>query len=504
MISLKSVRRAGVPLVIVETGDPQQTIQSIIKELNGKDPATPFIAWDFCRGVKPLNEPGLAILKRMPAEGDTEGVKQATQHPNNLVQWLDKIPKPKNENEPLAVVFVHNAQLYWRTELFIQGVWNLRDTFKGVGATLVMLCPSALSLPMELKNDTVVLTDTLPTEEEIDSIIESTLKDADLKPDDVPDKNRIADALLGSTAFGGEQILSMSLKKDGVDLDELGKRRIRMIEQTRGLSVHRGKEMFRDIGGLRNGKEILSKTITGKSSIRAIVFLDEIDKGMAASGTDTSGTTQDQLKVLLTYMQDNGVLGVLLNGPPGTGKTILCKAAGNEHNIPMIMLDLGGMKEKFVGSSEDNLREAIKVIHAITGGQVLFVGACNRTDNIPPELRRRFNYCSLFVDLPDEEERAAMWKIHLKARGLTDKRLPDDANWTGAEIYNCCLKSWAMDVSLVEAAKSIVPVAVSDADRIQTLRKAANGKYISASRAEIYTSHELVTAAPTGRRMGRE
>src|ERR1017187_3373893 len=107
------------------------------------------------------------------------------------------------------------------------------------------------------------------------------------------------------------------------------------------------------------------------------------------------------------------------------------------------MLDLGGMKGKHVGDSETALRDAIKVVHAITEGKVLFLGCCNRTGNLPPELRRRFNYCSLFLDLPDKAERTAMWRIHLKKFGLLDEsvtkmrdKLPDDDGWTGAEIEN--------------------------------------------------------------------
>ncbi len=50
---------------------------------------------------------------------------------------------------------------------------------------------------------------------------------------------------------------------------------------------------------------------------------------------------------------------------PGCGKSLTAKAIGTAWSVPLLRLDLGALKSKFVGESEGNLRKAIKVIEAI-------------------------------------------------------------------------------------------------------------------------------------------
>lgn len=54
--------------------------------------------------------------------------------------------------------------------------------------------------------------------------------------------------------------------------------------------------------------------------------------------------------------------GVLLVGPPGTGKTTLAVALAYECGIPALRLNIGALKNKFVGETEKNLRRALGLI----------------------------------------------------------------------------------------------------------------------------------------------
>ena len=49
--------------------------------------------------------------------------------------------------------------------------------------------------------------------------------------------------------------------------------------------------------------------------------------------------------------------GVLMHGPPGTGKTLLAKAVANESDAHFIVINGPEIMSKYVGGSEENLRE---------------------------------------------------------------------------------------------------------------------------------------------------
>ena len=92
-----------------------------------------------------------------------------------------------------------------------------------------------------------------------------------------------------------------------------------------------------------------------------------------------------------------------------------------------------------------------------------------------------------FLDLPSREEKDAIWNIYLDLYEINrDQRLPDDTNWTGAEVKSCCRLSALLDVPLVQAAQNVVPVAVTAAESVERLRSWANGRCLSANNPGIY------------------
>jgi hypothetical protein len=70
----------------------------------------------------------------------------------------------------------------------------------------------------------------------------------------------------------------------------------------------------------------------------------------------------------------------------------------------------------------------------------------------------------------------------------TDQRLPDDSNWTGAEICACCRLAALLDVPLVQAAQNIVPVAVTATESVERLRNWANGRCLASDKTGIFTN----------------
>ena len=183
--------------------------------------------------------------------------------------------------------------------------------------------------------------------------------------------------------------------------------------------------------------------------------------------------------------------GVLMHGPPGTGKTLLAKAVASESDAHFIAINGPEIMSKYVGGSEENLREYfeeaeenapsiifIDELDAIapkreetngeaerrtvaqlltlmdglkSRGQVVVIGATNRPDSLDPALRRpgRFDR-EIEIGVPDREERKEVLEIHTRNMPLSeDVDLDKIANTThgfvGADLESLC-KEAAMRV----------------------------------------------------------
>ena len=183
--------------------------------------------------------------------------------------------------------------------------------------------------------------------------------------------------------------------------------------------------------------------------------------------------------------------GVLLHGPPGSGKTLLAKAVANETNANFILVNGPEIMNKFYGESERKIREIFEdaeknapsivffdEIDAIapkrdevygeverrivsqlltqmdglkSRGKVIVIGATNRPNAIDPALRRpgRFDR-EINIGPPDRKGRLNILKIHTRNMPLTkDVKLNKLADVThgfvGADVAALC-KEAAMNV----------------------------------------------------------
>ncbi len=146
--------------------------------------------------------------------------------------------------------------------------------------------------------------------------------------------------------------------------------------------------------------------------------------------------------------------GCLLIGVPGCGKSLTAKAIATAWQVPLLRLDMGALKSKYVGESEANIRKALKVVDtvgrcvlwldeiekAITSGpsadggvssdalgtvltwmqdrtsSVFVVATANDVSQLPAPLMRKGRFDELFfVDLPTRAERAAILQAALAA-----------------------------------------------------------------------------------------
>lgn len=488
---LKAARRSGAPLLAIRTADPASAMQQVQQAMGAK-PA--YLAWDIMSGLRGLNKPGTDLAASLTREGSAVA-------PSDALACLTKLTKED------AVAFVQNAHRFWEQPDVLQAVWNLRDKFKAGGQCGVLLATPGATLPAELQSDVLVADEPLPSVEELRDLVAQLHEEAELPAPDETTIGQCVDALVGLAAFPAEQVLAMSLSKKGVDLNLLWDRKRQAVEQTPGLSIWRGGETFEDIGGCDNIKRFLTAVLNGRQAPRVIVFVDEIEKAFAGTGTDMSGVKTEMTGTMLTWMQDRGADGLIFIGPPGAAKSAIAKAAGNTAGIPTVAFDLAAMQSSMVGGSGERLRSALQVVDAISQGRSLWIATCNSIASLPPELRRRFTLGTFFFDLPVADERQHIWNIYREKWSLgavEPENAPDDDGWTGAEIRECCRKAWRLNLSLTDSAAYIVPVARSAADQIDGLRRQASGRFLSASNPGVYTFDQAVPVNGTAKRTFRE
>lgn len=487
-------RDVSVPLMAIRTPDPSELVKALAKVIVGPDdkPA-PVVVWDEIRGFE-------------GALGNAGGTTAAAAMGGTKVRNpVDALEKASNA-PPNTTVFMMHGNNFYNDSAFRQALMNLRDPFKRNWRNLVVL-QSHGGVPSTLEHDMLLLDEPLPGPDELRRIVMATFESAKLEvPKDDTLIQRTIDRTAGLSAFAAEQALALSLNRKGVDFEKLGERHRQMIENTNGLTVWRGGERFADLGGLQNFKDFSTRMIAGRYKFGCVFWIDELEKALAGVRGDLTGIAQDYLATILGYMQDNRVPGILLMGHPGTGKSALSKAIAGEANVPCIRADLGAMHGSLVGQSQHAIRQALKVVSAVSQGKPLFVATCNSVAVLPPELVNRFKW-RFFVDLPDDAEKSTIWRLHLGRRELMDKKalaapilkgLPLDAQWNGREIEQCCETAHQLQCTLDEAASFVVPIAQSSAEAIELRRREANGRYLSASRPGAF-SHDPVQVQVGGR-----
>ena len=130
---------------------------------------------------------------------------------------------------------------------------------------------------------------------------------------------------------------------------------------------------------------------------------------------------------------------------------------------------------------------------------------CNDISKLPPEFSRAERFDGIFfLDLPGAAEKQAIWELYLGQFELDrEQRLPEDEQWTGAEIRACCRLAALLDVPLKEAARQIVPVAVTAAESVQRLRSWATGRCLSAEQPGLFSQAATPPTNGPRRRVSR-
>ena len=225
------------------------------------------------------------------------------------------------------------------------------------------------------------------------------------------------------------------------------------------LGQYMNKKLMEQAGG----KNSLSFGM-GKSNAKVYV---QSTKGIRFADVAGEDEAKESLQEIVDYLHDptkytkagaSMPKGILLVGPPGTGKTMLAKAVAGEANVPFFSISGSEFVEMFVGMGASKVRDLFKQakekapcivfideIDAIgqkrnSGGYggndereqtlnqlltemdgfeentgVIILAATNRPESLDPALTRpgRFDR-RVPVELPDLQGREAILKVHAK------------------------------------------------------------------------------------------
>jgi hypothetical protein len=493
---LRDVRKAAVPLVAWESFDPAATIESCKKAMNGKagngPESVPVLSWDMVRGLIGLNTLGERAVASI-------GYEQGELLPFALFKM--------KALEKASLVFIHQSHKALEMEGVTQAVWLLRDEFKEKGSTLVLLW-SGGKLPPELGHDVIEIKEAAPTPAQIKAMAEGLLKPLDKPGLPFPwDKEKTVEGLKGLLSlFDAEQTLALNLSKEGVNVPGLWDRKIQRLKGSTGADITVNNPNFSELSGCANIKTELRGFINGRQRPGVVLFMDEIEKMFGGAGTDLSGTTTNMLGQWLTWTQEKRVRGFLLAGIPGGGKSWTGACAAGEAGVPFFKLNISETKGSLVGQSEQQMKQALSAVDAISGGNVLLIASCNWVDQLTPDVMGRFTMGTFFYDFPNDEEREALIKQYF------DKyKLPSDGEreavacsrgWVGREIENACFKAWQFNRPFAEVAANIAPSCISQRDKLDKLRLSCSARFLSASVPGLYQYSPINVSGPAPAKSG--
>lgn len=229
--------------------------------------------------------------------------------------------------------------------------------------------------------------------------------------------------------------------------------------------------------------------------------------------------------------------GVLVMGIPGCGKSLCIKAIANYFELPLYRVDMIEIFSGRHGKPEGAFVEACKMLEDVapavlwfdeiemgitsteSGGEQgrifaffltwmqeksrgLFVAAtANRIDLLPAEMLRKGRFDEVFfVDLPVDEERVEILRIHLERRAVDPAQF--DLNqltqfttgWTGAEIEQCVISAITKAKlaereltlhDLITVAVSIVPLSRTMKEQINHIRGWAFERAVRATPRQV-------------------
>ena len=495
---IETLIRARYPILYLITNE-EMRVQNMLVEIAQRRQKKVF-EWTYSNGIVPA---GTSIQSQ-------KGRQAATKDPLAALDYvIDQV-------EPAIFLFKDFHPFLARNNFAIirklkDIALHLKNSFK----TIILISP-VMEIPAELDKEVTVINFPQPTKEDLGALLDRILEEVRQHKQveiDLSDegRERLLHAALGLTLGETENVFAKILVKDGRlggdHVNDVFAEKQQIIRKSGLLEYYPANEDFTSVGGLSVLKDWLNK--------RSIAFTEEA----RAFGLPPPK-------------------GILLLGVQGCGKSLCAKAVSRLWQLPLLRFDMGRMFGSLVGSSEENVRRAISVAESVApavlwvdeidkafvgsqssgvtdGGttarvfgtfltwlsektaSVFVVCTANDVSQLPPELLRKGRLDDIFyVDLPTEEERAEIFRIHIGKRGRDPaeydlpKLVEASGDFSGAEIEEAIIsalydafyaKEQLSTAYVLAALAATVPLAKTMSEKVSALRKWAVGRARNAS-----------------------
>ena len=505
MSELEVLIRARYPLIYVVSWEEQRLIREVVKIASRLDKAV--FEWSITTGLVPT---GTSLQSQKHRDTATEDPLIAL---GNVIEHV----------EPALYVFKDfHPFLKGQNMSVIRRLREVAASMQNTYKTIIIVSPM-FEIPPELEKDLTVLDFDLPKENDfaalLGRIIGQVKDNPKLNVNISPTmREQIIHALLGLTLAEAENVLAKALVQHrGLgekSLEVIHSEKKQIIRKSGLLEYYDAEVDLGSVGGLDAIKNWLLK--------RSVAFTDQARAfGLPAPK------------------------GVLLLGVQGCGKSLMAKTISNTWQLPLLRFDVGRVFGSLVGSSEQNVRRAIKVAESVApvvfwvdeidkafrgsrgssastdGGTsarvfgtfltwlsekqepVFVVATANDVSLLPPELLRKGRFDEIFfVDLPAYAERKEIFQVHLAKRNLDLSQFDLDllanisSGYSGAEIEEAVVsalfdafyaKEPMTTEKLLGGVQQTVPLSKTMSEDVEGLRQWADGRARSATSPEAAT-----------------
>jgi ATP-dependent 26S proteasome regulatory subunit len=495
--------RARYPIIYVVSWE-EERVEKVLAEIARKRNKK-LLVWTCTQGiVKPGTEPQRSGKMGSGNTSDPLAALDAVLGHVEPAIFLFKDFHPYTDDQRCNVPIIRRLR---------DVAYHLRDSYK----TIVIVSP-LLRIAPELTKDVTLLDFGLPRVDDFQRLLDRIIDDVKDKPRirinlDTEGRERLLHAASGLTLKEAENVFAKTLVIDGkIDSDDVQivfSEKQQIIKKSGLLEYYESKEEFGQVAGLDNLKQWLRK--------RSLAFSERAAEfGLPAPK------------------------GVLLLGVQGCGKSLCAKAASSLWKMPLLRLDIGRMFGSLVGSSEENMRRAVQTAESIAPAilwvdeidkafagamgssgsdagtasrvfgtfltwlsektaPVFVIATANDISQLPPELLRKGRVDEIFfVDLPNETERAEVFRIHLNKRGRNPgdfdlHRLASHSDgFRGAEIEEAVISglfdafgqgSQLTTEILLATLAETVPLSKTMSEELNRLRGWAQGRARAATGA---------------------